>query len=363
MPFAGSLPSVSVLRGASSARGLAAMAALALVLLAVACGRGSAAPGPEPEAAIPVRTAAVERGPFQRPVRAAGVVAARDEWDLGFKVGGVVARVAVREGDRIRKGQVLAALDTTEIAAGVRQAREAATKAERDLARARTLRAADAIAVAAAEDAETGAAVARAALASAEFDLANAVMVAPDDGWVDRRSAEPGEVVAPGQPILHVSGGGRGFVVRASLTDRDVLGLAPGTAAQVTLDARPEAPLAGHVSEIARSASRGTGTYEIEVRLDAASGAPPLLAGLTAKVELARTVDASAAVPLAAVQEGDGPSGAVYVVEDGRARRVPVRIAFLQGGRAVLAGGLDGVGEVIAEGVRVTDGSRVRVVR
>jgi RND family efflux transporter MFP subunit len=381
-PSARSLPAVSILRRTLpaarglaarglaargltarglTARGLTAVAALALV--AAACGRGDAASAPEPEAAIPVRTAAVERGPFARPVRAAGTVAARDEWELAFKVGGVVASVPVREGDRIRKGQVLAALDTTEVAAGVRQAREAAAKAERDLARARTLRAADAIAPAAAEDAETGAAVARAALASAEFNLRNAVIVAPDDGWVDRRSAEPGEVVAPGQPIVSVSGGGRGFVVRASLTDRDVLGLAPGTAARVTLDARPEAPLAGRVAEIARSASPGTGTYQIEIRLDAERGAPPLLAGLTAKVELARTVDADAAVPLAAVQEGDGPSGAVYVVDGERARRVPVRIAFLQEGRAVLAGGLDGVREVIAEGARVADGSRVRVVR
>jgi RND family efflux transporter MFP subunit len=357
----GPLERPSGARMPSPAASLAAVSALAF--LAAACGRGHAAPAPEPEAVIPVRTAAVERGPFERPVRAAGVVAARDEWDLAFKVGGVVARVHVREGDRIRKGQVLASLDATEIAAGVRQAREAATKAERDVARARTLRAADAIAVATAEDAETGAAVARAALASAEFNLRNAVLVAPDDGWVDRRAADPGEVVAPGQPVLHVAGGGRGFVVRANLPDRDVLGLRPGAPARVTLDARPETPLSARVTEIARSASRGTGTYEIELRLEPGPDAPPLLAGLTAKIALARTVDAGGAVPLAAVQEGDGASGAVYVVEGDRARRVPVRIAFLQEGRAVLAGGLDGVGEVIAEGVRVADGSRVRVVR
>lgn len=341
----------------------AALAAIALA--AMACSRGGTAPAaaPDAEAAVPVRTAPVARGPFTRTVRAAGLVAAADEWDLAFQAGGVVARVAVREGDRVRRGQVLAALDTVALEAAVRQAREAAAKAERERDRAGMLRRAGAIAPAEGEDAETGVAIARAALSAAEFALRHAVIVAPDAGWVDRRLADPGEVVAAGQPVVRVSGAGGGFVVRASLAARDVLGLARGAPARVILDARPEAPLAARVSEVARSASPGTGTWEVELRVAPARGAPALLAGLTAKVELDRAVEAEAAVPLAAVHDGDGASGAVYVVEGERAKRVPVRVAFLDGGRAVLAGGLAGIAEVIAEGARLSDGSRVRVVR
>jgi len=268
----------------------------------------------------------------------------------------------------VRKGQVLAALDATELSAGVRAAREAVEKARRDADRVGALADGDAAPRAAAEDSRTAAAVAEAQLAAAEFNLRHATLLAPDDGWVDRRLAEPGEVVAPGRAVLHLSGRGRGFVVRAALPDRDVLGLVPGTPATVTLDARPGRPLAATVAEVSRAAGRGTGTYQVELRVDPAGLDAPLatdlLSGLTAKVEIARRVPAAGAVPLCAVVDGDGERGAVFTVRDGVARRVPVRIAFLQGDRAVLAGGLEGIDRVVAEGAaRLSDGARVQVTK
>ncbi len=346
-----------------TARPAALATALAAAALLPGCNPAAAAPAPTPaEEAIPVRTAPVARGPVERPIRAAGLVAAKDEWALAFKVGGVLAAVEVREGEAVRRGQVLARLDATDLAAGVRQAREAVEKARRDAARVTALAEAESAPRQAAEDARTGLAVAEAALTAAEFNLRHATLTAPDDGWVDHRLAEPGEVVAPGRPVVQLSGQGRGFVVRAALPDRDALGLAEGAPATVTLDARPGAPLRGRVAERARSAGRGTGTYQVEIRLDPAASAG-LLAGLTAKVEIARRVEAAGAVPLAAVVDGDGEDGAVFAVEGGKARRVPVRIAFLQGDRAVLAGGVEGLTRVVTEGApRLADGRAVQVV-
>jgi RND family efflux transporter MFP subunit len=312
--------------------------------------------------AVPVRLAPVEPGPIAYPIRAAGVVATKDGWDLSFKVGGLLARVEVREGERVARGQVLARLDATELAAGVRQAREGLEKARRDAARVAWLVANDTAPRAAAEDTRTAQAVAEAQLAAAEFNLRHATLVAPDDGWVDRRLAEPGEVIAPGRAVLRVSGVGRGFVVRASVPEQDVLGLRPGTPATVALDADPARPLSGHVTEIGRTAARGTGTYEVEVALDEAR-ARSLPSGLTAKVEIARTVPAQGAVPLAAVVDGDGEGGAVFVVAQGVARRVPVRIALLEGDRAILAAGAAGIDRVVTDGApRLADGARVEIV-
>jgi RND family efflux transporter MFP subunit len=341
-----------------------AFAAAAAALLASACSRAAGAASASPEdAALPVRLAPVAPGPVERPIRAAGVLAAKSEWDLAFKVGGVLSQLRVDEGAPVRAGQVLAELDTTELGAAVSQAREALRKARRDAERATTLAAQDAVPRAAAEDARTGLAVAEAAAAAAEFNLRHARLVAPDDGWVDRRLAEPGEIVAPGRPVLHLSGRGRGYVVRAALAERDVLGLAPGAAATVTLDANPGIELAGRVTEIGHAAARGTGTWQVEIGIAPPPGTP-LLAGLTAKVRIARTVPAAGAVPLAAVVEGDGRSGAVFAVEDGRARRVPVSIAFLDGDRAVLSGGVEGLAAVVGEGAaRLSDGAPVRVAR
>lgn len=342
---------------------LVALSLAAPALLAACAPQARAAQRASAEAPpVPVRVVPVEAGPVSRPIRAAGLVATKDGWDLSFKVGGLLARVEVREGDRVARGQVLARLDPTELAAGVRQAREAVGKARRDATRLAMLVAADSAPRIAADDTRTAQAVAEAQLAAAEFNLRHATLLAPDDGWVDRRLAEPGEVVPPGRPVLRVSGLGNGFVVRAALPDRDVLGLEPGRRATVTLDAAPERPLAARVTEVARTAARGTGTYEVELALDAPPGAP-LLSGLTAKVEIARTVPAEGSVPLSAVVDGDGQAGSVFVVAGGVAHRLPVRIALLQDDRAALASGIAGVGQVVTDGAaRLADGTRVQVV-
>jgi RND family efflux transporter MFP subunit len=337
---------------------LAALAAAAL--LATACGRPAHADPAREEAGVLVRLAPVDPGPVDRPIRAAGLLAARSEWDLAFKVGGVLARVHVREGERVRAGQLLAELDPTELVAGVAQAREVSTKARRDAARVEQLAATEVAPRVAADDARTGVAVAEATLAAAEFNLRHARIVAPDDGWIDRRAAEPGEVVGPGRPVFHLSGG-RGQVVRADLAERDAVGLAAGAPAVVVLDSRPGVELPGRVTEIAHAASRGTGTWQVEITVDGAAGAP-LLAGLTAKVRIPRAVPAAGSVPLAAVVGGDGAIGAVFAVDAGRARRVPVAIAFLDGERAVLSRGVERLAAVVTDGAdRLTDGAAVRV--
>lgn len=341
----------------------------ALLLLMVAllpgCGRSArAAPPREPvERAVPVRAVPVQKGPVERPVRATGTVAAKREYDLAFRTGGILASVEVEAGARVRRGQVLARLDATDLAAAARGAREGAEKARRDLLRIRELRQGGSVPASALEDAETGAAVSEAAERAAAFSLQHAVLLAPEDGWVDRRLAEPGEVVGPGRPVLHLSGTSRGWVVRAAVPERDVLGLVQGVPATVSLDASPGVELPGRILEVARQPTRGTGTWQVEIRIDPARLAVPLLAGLTARVAIERRVPAAGAVPLAALLDGDGTSGAVYALDGERARRVPVRVAFLQGDRAVLSAGLDGVERVVTDGATgLSDGARVRVV-
>lgn len=334
----------------------------AVSFAASACASSSAAPASPQAASIPVRSAPVTRGTLPDPVRTAGTVHPKDERLLSFRVGGLVSRIHVNAGDQVHRGQVLVELDTTELIAGARQARAALAKAERDRDRARTLADADVVPRAAAEDAETATRIARAGADAAEYNLRRAVLIAPDDGWVEERMAEPGEVVGPGRPVLRVSGRGRGYVVRASVPDRDALGLRAGRPALVTIDARPGRPIPGIVSEIARSAARATGRYDLEVRLDP-EWSGELLGGLTAKVEVARDVQVPAAVPLAALVEADGAQGAVFVVEGERARRVPVRIAFLQDDSAVLTDHLPGVSSVITAGsADLADGALVRAL-
>jgi len=137
---------------------------LPFLLVVAGCRGASASPAPvRPEPLVPVSLAAVQHGPVARPIRGAGIVRQKRELDLSFKVGGVVAAVLVEEGAHVKKGQVLARLDPTEVDAADRQAREAVQKAERDLDRVRRLHASGALATAERDNAETGLALARAA--------------------------------------------------------------------------------------------------------------------------------------------------------------------------------------------------------
>jgi RND family efflux transporter MFP subunit len=284
----------------------------------------------------------------------------KSEVDLSFKVGGVVTAVLVEEGAAVKKGQLLARLDPTEVDAAYRQAKDGQAKAERDLERVRRLEASGALPIVELQNAETGASMARASVDSAAFNMQRAAIYAPDDGRVDRRMIEPGEVAGAGRPAFHVSGRSRGAVVRLGLTDRDVLRVREGDAAKVILDARPELELSAKVTQIATVESKGSGTFDVEVRLDSLPDG--LLSGLTAKVEIRHEEAVSAVVPIGALVDGRGDSAAVFVVDGDHARKVPVKLAFLRDDRAALAAGLEQVSSVIEAGAaELDDGSRIRV--
>lgn len=346
------------------------LSALAILAAASSACRGATpeaaaserAPGTPPAApAVAVRLADVTRGPVARPVRGTGVVRLKSEVDLSFKVGGVVAAVLVEEGATVKKGQLLARLDPTEVEAALRQAKDGQAKADRDLDRVRRLTASGSLPVVELQNAETGASMARASVDAAGFNAQRSAIYAPDDGRVDRRMIEPGEVMAPGRPAFHVSGRSKGAIVRLGLTDRDVLRVRDGDVARVVLDARPDLDLSAKVTQIATVASSGAGTFDVEVRLNALPEG--LLSGLTAKVEIRHDEAVSAVVPIGALVEGRGDQAVVFVADGLRAKKVPVRVAFLQGDRAALSAGLETTPRVIDSGApSLMDGSQLRIL-
>ena len=136
--------------------------------------------------AVAVRTVPVTRGPVARPVRGTGMLRLKSEVDLSFKVGGVVTAVLVEEGAAVKKGQLLARVDPTEMEAALRQAKEGQAKADRDLERVRRLHAVGALPIAELQNAETGASMARASVDAAGFNAQRSAIFAPDDGRIDR---------------------------------------------------------------------------------------------------------------------------------------------------------------------------------
>src|SRR5262249_52417980 len=126
-----------------------------LGLVATACSHGRAETASRDES-VPVRTVAVTDERMAPPVVASGMLSPKETVTLSFKIGGVVARVLVDEGQAVLAGDTLAALDLREIDAGVTRARSAAEKADRDLARARRLYADSVATLEQTQNAQTG---------------------------------------------------------------------------------------------------------------------------------------------------------------------------------------------------------------
>ncbi|QSQ23355.1 efflux RND transporter periplasmic adaptor subunit [Pyxidicoccus parkwayensis] len=357
-----------------SAALLGGFAVLLTGLLSSGCsGSASAAttPASSGEAPVRVRLASVVTEEVARPVRASGTLAGKQEVRLSTKVGGVVQTVNSDEGRKVKRGQVLAALDLSEIGPLVAQAREAREKALRDLERVKALHAQQVATLAQLQDATTGYEVADAAWRAAAFNQRQATVLAPSDGRILKRMVEPGEVVSPGQPLFLFASADSGWVVRVGLADRDVVRVQEGDAAEVTLDAYPGRTFPARVSEVASAATPGVGTAEVELALDVRTSgaeAPRLLSGLSAKAVVTPSQrQAVQLVPVEALLEGDGEVASVFTLDgDGRtARRQRVRVAFLSGtdGRAALSEGPGGGTRVITDGVAfLRDGQAVAVV-
>jgi len=328
------------------------------------------APNEAESAATPVRSASATQGPAAALIEANGLVGSRDEMRLSFKTGGIIRRLAVQEGEAVRQGALLAELELTEIQAQAEQAAQLAAKAERDLERGERLHADQVISLEALQNLRTQAAVARAARDAARFNLGYSRITAPRDGVVLRKLVEERELVPPGQPVVVLGSAERGYVVRFALSDRDIVQIAVGDAARVTLDAYPGREFKGRVSEVSSAADVRTGLFPAQLQLD-----PPadlrLASGLVAKLQLAPARAASnelTYVPIAAIVEGDGRRASVFIVdgtvaERAVARKRDVQLAFLAGTQAALTSGVAAGERVVTEGaLYLVDDERIRIV-
>jgi RND family efflux transporter MFP subunit len=338
---------------------------LATLALLAACADDPSPPATPAESASPVRTAPAETAVVGGGVRAVGILGPRDELRLSFKAGGVVERVSVDVGDRVRAGQVLAVLKRAEVDAAVAQAAEGVEKSRRDLERARQLRADEVATQEQVEDLTTAYNVARSNLEAAEFNARFASIVAPADGVVLQRLAKASELVQGGQPVLVIGATSEGWVVRTALADRDAVRVNLGDEATVAFDAFPGRRFVGRVTRIGSSADPYTGTFEVEIEVvpDGARFAR----GLVAKVELALG-DGNASqtvVPVSALVEANGPAAIVYVLDAsaGVARRRSVTVGPITGEQVVVIAGLDPGEQVVTDGAAwLTDGRPVRVL-
>ncbi len=311
-----------------------------------------------------------------------GTIESLDRGILAAQIGGRVAELRVREGDRVRRGQILLILADNEAGARVAEAAAAVAReqsavaaatatldlAEKTHARYRQLfgnqavtpqemdRVSAELEARRQELAAARAAVDRAAAGQSAARMAQSWtrITAPFDGIVAGRPVETGTTVLPGTPLLVLDRLGA-WRVKAYVPESSLGHFAVGDRLTVEIPARL-ARLTGTLSEITPAADRSSRSVAIKVDLGVVQG---LVSGLFARVYSPTGEVSRLLVPSSAVIER-GQLHGLYVVEEGRARFRLVRLGNILDNRVEILSGLKAGETIVVEGLeRVKNGDRV----
>ncbi|MDE2306677.1 MAG: efflux RND transporter periplasmic adaptor subunit [Xanthomonadaceae bacterium] len=334
-------------------------------------------------------------------LQATGYVTARRQATVSAQITGTLTAVLIEEGERVKRGQVLARLEDSGYKATLLAARAQAgaahalvaqyraqlTQAIHDAARLQTLAKRGLVSKQAAEQAATQVGSARAQLGSqqqqaraadaqaaeAQVNFDYTVVRAPFDGVVTTKDAQVGEIISP----LSAGGGftrtGVGTIVDMKSLEVDVdvneayIGrVAPDMPAEAVLDAYPDWTIPAHVIAIVPTADRGKATIKVRVALEHKDAriVPDMgvrVSFLEARPSASAQAPQGVLVPATAIVRRDGRS-VVFVVEDGRARQRTADPAAQSYGdlRLLPAAVKPGQRVVIAPPTSLRDGSAVQ---
>ena len=366
----------------------------------------------------PVQLVPVARTGIVQSVVATGRLNAPARMDIGAEVTATVLEVRVREGDRVKAGDLLLRLSDAEARAGLQQARAALleargratqqasvaapvatqavvqaeatfTAAERDYQRARELVAQGFFPQQKLDDARRAQDTARSALQSARVQsqanqpggiertlavtrvdqaeaavamaqarLARLAIVSPVDALVLTRSVEPGSMAQPGRVLLTLAALG-GTRIDANVDEKNLRLLTLGMPVRAVADAYPGQSFDAQLNYIAPAVDPQRGT--VEVRLAVPNPPAFLRPDMTVSVEMVGGSKKDALVlPSGAVRDADREAPWVLLFSGGQAVRAPVKLGLRGVGSVEILQGLKEGDETIAQTEKAAVGDRVR---
>jgi multidrug efflux system membrane fusion protein len=332
----------------------------------VKCGAKATGKEKQTDEAIIVKTQPVQTVSWSPTLNYSGLLASSAEAKLSFKIGGIIAKIYVKEGDHVSKGQLLATLDLTEINAQVQQSEQNADKAKRDAGRIKNLYRDTVATLEQLQNSNTQVSLAEQGLRIASFNRKYAQIYATDNGTILKKFMNEGELASPGTAVFYLaSTQSTDWVIRFGVSDKDWAVLKKGDRAKVHIDAYPEEAFTGMISKIADGADAANGTYEVEIRV--LPGTHKFAPGLFGTIELTPGATQTVAmIPIEALTEGDGKKGFIYHVnaDQKTVSKTPVVIAFLEKDRIAIRSGLEHISAVVTDGSGyLTPNAQVKVVQ
>ena len=337
---------------------------LFLLIALVGCSDSASKSKAAPKAALLVEIFTVGTQSLQREINAVGTVRYRRETPLGFTTAGKVALVRFEEGDVVKRGALLAALDTTNVGADMSVATAERDRAGAEFDRVRALYADGWITKARYEAAEATLKSAEARVRQAGFASSTAQLYAPSSGVVLMRNVQAGQVIAAGTPALMLGEADDGFVFRVPIVDSDASKLRVGMTAVISIESAGKTALTATISEIDGRANAGTGAFSVQFRLP---NLPTLRSGQigTATITLpASDTGEQLQIPASALFGVRTGEGLVYVVD--AKDRVEIRNVIIQrvADKFVnVSGGVSPGDRIVTSGLeKLRTGSAVRIV-
>ena len=315
---------------------------------------------------IAVKVADVSSLTMPSSIVATGLVGTEDQANYSFKIGGVISSILVNEGEFFRKGQLLATLNATEIAAGVAQSGLGVEKAQRDYDRARNLYQDSVFTLEQLQNTRTALEVSKKAKEAVTFDERYAKIYAASDGFVAKKIANQGEVIGGGMPVLLTNSikQNASYLLKVGVTDLEWGAIKVGQTAKVTLDGYPDQQFDATVFRKLQSADREIGSFQVELKLQLKNVVPPV--GMFGKAEIAVNREKDAIViPYSSLIEADGNQAFILSTNgNNRVKRVPVNIVKIEKDRVFISDKLEGVSQiVISNSAFLNEQSTIKIIK
>jgi len=312
-----------------------------------------------PGGPTPVEVVVVEPTRVKEDLQAVGSLRSNESVVLRPEVSGRIATIGFRDGQVVKKGQLLIGLDST-----LNEAEVAQYRAEYDLALSNLKRSEDLarqkfISSSAQETAASNAQVAEARLKLAQARLSKMKIVSPFDGIVGIRGVSLGDYVKDGTDLVNVEDV-RILKVDFRLPERSLSRIRTGQDVEVIADALPSERWQGEIEAINPRVDANGRSLELRGRLDNASG--KLRPGMFVRVRVIVGERDGLLVPEEAIVP-QGEAFFVYKVVDGAAKRVPVKIGVRRDAKVEIVEGISAGDQVVTAGMRLSrDGQPVRVL-
>lgn len=302
---------------------------------------------------VPVHVAPLQTATLSGDIVATGLLTTENDARLAFKIGGVIDRIYVSEGQTVKQGQLLATLKTGEINAQIEQARLGYQKAKRDLDRAQNLFKDSVATLEQVQNARTGVDFAQQQLDFVSFNEKYTSIYATVGGFVTRKLANEGEIIGPGMPlfVLNEANSKGDWLLKIGVTDAEWASIQPNERADITFDAYPNKTFTGSVYKKAPTADPTSGTFSVDVKVNFSNERPAM--GMFGKAKISSNAKRQMTViPYAALLEANGGQGFVFVPNtEGGVRKVTVQIQSFDKDKVyVSAAGLAGINEIIVSG-------------